>query len=186
MFWLARPVLLRSWSPGLWHRVGCVVPTCQTNVIPPYFGWLNWVKVASAVNGKRKYFDRIRNLFQLEYKMGIKSVHPFIWYFKILCSFRERARAPRLSCLFYFACLQRHGAVLTGRPLFNDLNEKVVTATKLECDQLHGAEFSLSTSASQSPRILELAVSVPSIQEPATSPFCKPDKSRPHPPIVCL
>jgi len=42
-----------------------------------------------------------------------------------------------------------------------DLNKKVITATKLEFDQLHGAEFSLSTSASQSPRILELAVSLP-------------------------
>jgi hypothetical protein len=185
MFRPARPVLLRSWSPGSWHRVGCVVPTCQTNVIPSYFGWLNWVKVASAVNGKRKYVDHIRNLFQLEYKIGIKSVHPFIWYFKILCSLRERARAPRLSCSFCFACLQPHGAILTGRPLFNDLNE-VITASKLECDQLHEAEISLSTSASQIPRILELAVSLPCVQEPATSPFCKPDKSNPHPPIVCL
>ena len=62
---------------------------------------MNWVKVASAVNGKRKYVHHIRNLFQLEYKIGIKSVRPFTWCFKILCSIRERARAQVVLLILF-------------------------------------------------------------------------------------
>lgn len=93
----------------------------------------------------------------------------------VLKSFVQFAsgRAPRLSCSFCFACLQRHGAISTGRPLFNDLNKKVITGTKLEFDQLNEAEFSLSTSASQSRRILELAVSLPCVQILPLLPFVR-------------